>query len=239
MREPEPLVDCDTTERDTTERDTTSDVSVECDTASAMDPAERVEGSPRTPVPVSGTPGSVAGTPGSVAGTSLTPREGLPDYVALITAEIEAIEARRAAAARISETVSAGTPQPSDADASRKRYSDVSRTRYATASSLGVGELLLTARELTGLTQSQLAARASTSQSAISSMETGNRLPSVRTLMRIAEAAGFELVVGLRVPGTIDPTVLGALIADPEDDLADFVPIMTPSALDRLPARTT
>ena len=189
-----------------------------------MDPAERVEGSPRTPVPVSGTPGSVAGTPGSVAGTSLTPREGLPDYVALITAEIEAIEARRAAAARISETVSAGTPQPSDADASRKRYSDVSRTRYATASSLGVGELLLTARELTGLTQSQLAARASTSQSAISSMETGNRLPSVRTLMRIAEAAGFELVVGLRVPGTIDPTVLGALIADPEDDLADFVP---------------
>ena len=227
MREPEPLVDCDTTERDTT-----SDVSVECDIASAMDPAERVEGSPRTPVPVSG-------TPGSVAGTSLTPREGLPDYVALITAEIEAIEARRAAAARISETVSAGTPQPSDADASRKRYSDVSRTRYATASSLGVGELLLTARELTGLTQSQLAARASTSQSAISSMETGNRLPSVRTLMRIAEAAGFELVVGLRVPGTIDPTVLGALIADPEDDLADFVPIMTPSALDRLPARTT
>ncbi len=71
-------------------------------------------------------------------------------------------------------------------------------------------------------------------------METGNRLPSVRTLMRIAEAAGFELVVGLRVPGRPhDPTVLGALIADPEDDLADFVPIRTPSVLDRLPATTT
>ena len=71
-------------------------------------------------------------------------------------------------------------------------------------------------------------------------METGNRLPSVRTLMRIAEAAGFELVVGLRAPGgPADPTVLGALIADPEDDLADFVPIRTPSVLDRLPATTT
>ena len=168
-------------------------------------------------------------TPGSVAGTPRTSRDGLPDYVALITAEIEAIEARRAAAARISEAVSPETPQPSGADPSRKRY--------PRASSLGVGELLLTARELTGLTQSQLAARASTSQSAISSMETGNRLPSVRTLMRIAEAAGFELVVGLREPGAAtDPTVLGALIADPEDDLADFVPIRTPSVLVRLPA---
>jgi transcriptional regulator with XRE-family HTH domain len=146
----------------------------------------------------------------------------------LITAEIEAIEARRAAAARISEVVSPTTPQTSGADPSRKRY--------ATASSLGVGELLLMARELTGLTQSQLAARASTSQSAISSMETGNRLPSVRTLMRIVEAAGFELVVGLRVPGAHDPTVLGALVTDPADDLADFVAIRTPSVLARRPA---
>jgi transcriptional regulator with XRE-family HTH domain len=114
---------------------------------------------------------------------------------------------------------------------------DPSQKRYATASSLGAGELLLSARELTGLTQSQLAARARTSQSAISSMETGNRLPSVRTLIRIAEAAGFELVVGLRVPGADDPTVLGALIADPEDALADFAPLRAPSALDRhLPA---
>ena len=159
-----------------------------------------------------------------------TPRDGLPDYLALITAEIEAIESRRAAAARISEAVSQATPRPSGDDLSQKRY--------ATASSLGAGELLLTARELTGLTQSQLAARAATSQSAISSMETGNRLPSVRTLMRIAQAAGFELVIGLRVPAVHDPTVLGALIADPKDDLADFVPIRTPSALDRLPATT-
>ena len=216
MRELEPPVDRDAAEGDTT---------------SAMGPAEGVTESSRIPVPVSG-------TPGSTAETTRTPRDGLPDYVALITAEIEAIEALRAAAARKSDAVSTGTPQPSGADASQEGYANAPRTRYATASSLGVGELLLTARELTGLTQSQLASRASTSESAISSMETGNRLPSVRTLMRIADAAGFELVVGLRVPGALDPTVLGALIADPEDDLADFVPLATPSALDRLPEAT-
>lgn len=182
-----------------------------------MSRSEEVVESSRTPIAVSESPP--------------TSRDGLPDYLALITAEIEAIEARRATAARISEAASSGTPRPSSADASQKRY--------ATASSLGVGELLLTARELTGLTQSQLAARACTSQSAISSMETGNRLPSVRTLIRIADTAGFELVVGLRVPGTRDPTVLGALIADPEDDLADFVPIATPPALERLPEEPT
>jgi hypothetical protein len=54
--------------------------------------------------------------------------------------------------------------------------------------------------------------------------------------MRIVEAAGFELVVGLRVPGAHNPTVLGALVTDPADDLADFVPIRTPSVLARRPA---
>jgi len=37
-------------------------------------------------------PVPVSGTPGSTAETTRTPRDGLPDYVALITAEIEAIE---------------------------------------------------------------------------------------------------------------------------------------------------
>ena len=200
-------------DRDTIPGMCAADPPVERDIASAMPRTEEVVESTRIPVPVSSTPP--------------TPRDGLPDYLAMVTAEIEAIEARRATAVRISEAVSPGTSRPSSAVPSQKRY--------ATASSLGVGELLLTTRELTGLTQSQLAARASTSQSAISSMETGTRLPSVRTLMRIAEAAGFELVVGLRVPGAHDPTVLGGLIVDPEDGLADFVPITTPTALDRPP----
>jgi len=35
-------------------------------------------------------------------------------------------------------------------------------------------------------------------------------MPSVRTLVRIAEAAGFELVIGLRRPGTPPPDPHGA-----------------------------
>jgi transcriptional regulator with XRE-family HTH domain len=49
------------------------------------------------------------------------------------------------------------------------------------ASSLGVGEVVLSAGELSGLSQRILAARAGTSQAAITEIETGKRLPrSVR-----------------------------------------------------------
>ncbi|HKN80739.1 MAG TPA: helix-turn-helix transcriptional regulator, partial [Actinomycetota bacterium] len=67
-------------------------------------------------------------------------------------------------------------------------------------------------RELSGLSQRQLAARTDTSQPNLASLETGNRIPTVRTLMRIADAAGFELVIGLRHPDapTPDPDVLHA-----------------------------
>ena len=130
-------IDGDTTERDTTSEMRAANEPIGLDTYSAMHWAEGVVESSQTPVPVSGTPP--------------TSQDGLPNYLALITAEIEAIEARRAAVARISEAVSPRTPRPSGAVPSQ--------TRYATASSLGVGELLLTARELTGLTPSQLAAQ--------------------------------------------------------------------------------
>ncbi|HEY5860446.1 MAG TPA: hypothetical protein VIX62_09200, partial [Actinomycetota bacterium] len=115
MRELEPPVDREPVERDSSSAMTSVDEPGEGDTTSAMDLAEGAVESFRTPVPVSRTPGSASGTP-------RTPRDGLPDYVALITAEIEAIEARRAAAARISEAVSPGTPRPFSAGPSRKRY---------------------------------------------------------------------------------------------------------------------
>ena len=183
MRELEPPIDRDTTERDAISEIDSADVAAERDSASVMDPAEEVVESSSTPVPVSGTPP--------------TPRDGLPDYVALITAEIEAIEAGRAAAARISEAVSPGTPRPSGAVASQKRYPG--------ASSLGVRGTPSYRPRAHWAHAVAARSRASTSQSAISAMETGNRLPSVRTLMRIAEAAGFELVVGLREPGAAAP----------------------------------
>jgi hypothetical protein len=81
---------------------------------------------------------------------------GLPDYSAMIAAQLAAAPATRSC-------------------------------RYIVARG---GELNLTARELTGLSRRRLAALACTSQAAINAMETGNRLPTIRTLLRIADAAG-------------------------------------------------
>jgi len=49
------------------------------------------------------------------------------------------------------------------------------------------------ARREAGLTQAALAAKAHTSQAAISAYESGRRSPSVDTLARIIDAAGAEL----------------------------------------------
>lgn len=70
-----------------------------------------------------------------------------------------------------------------------------SKPKTAQASSLGAGHLILVARELTGLSQRKLAAKAGASQPALAKLETGNGIPSIRTLLRIADAAGFELVI--------------------------------------------
>ena len=57
--------------------------------------------------------------------------------------------------------------------------------------------------------------------------------------MRVARSAGFELVIGLRRPGTRTPDpgilhaqgfdLLGTLRPDPQDGLADFVVLREPS----------
>jgi transcriptional regulator with XRE-family HTH domain len=117
-----------------------------------------------------------------------------------------------------------------------------SKPKTAQASSLGAGHLILVARELTGLSQRKLAARAGTSQPALAKLETGNGLPSIRTLLRIAGAAGFELVIGLRRPKSTAPdpealqrwglALLGVLRRDPDDGLADFIVLREPSPLE-------
>lgn len=117
-----------------------------------------------------------------------------------------------------------------------------SNPKTAQASSLGAGHLILVARELTGLSQRKLAAKAGTSQPALAKLETGNGLPSIRTLLRIAEAAGFELVLGLRRRESSAPdpaalqqwgiALLGVLRRDAEDGLADFVVLREPSPLE-------
>lgn len=52
---------------------------------------------------------------------------------------------------------------------------------------------LLRARRRAGLSQTELAARMNTSQSAIARLESGQTLPSTKTLLRFAEATGSKL----------------------------------------------
>jgi transcriptional regulator with XRE-family HTH domain len=106
-------------------------------------------------------------------------------------------------------------------------------------SPLGAGYLILVARELTGLSQRRLAKAIGTSQPALARLETGNRVPSVRTLLRVASAAGLDLVVALRRPESSkpDPQVLqnqgfarlGTLHVNPDDGLAELVVLREPS----------
>jgi transcriptional regulator with XRE-family HTH domain len=105
---------------------------------------------------------------------------------------------------------------------------------------IGAGFLVLVARELTGTTQRRLAERVGTSQPTLARIETGTRLPTVRTLLRVARAAEFELVLGLRRPDarlpprhTLDAFALvGTLRLNEDDGLADFVVYREPSPLE-------
>ena len=66
--------------------------------------------------------------------------------------------------------------------------------------------------------------------------------PTIRTLMRVADATGFELVIGLRRPNNPAPNpnalraqgfdLLGTLRRNPQDGLADFVALREPSPLE-------
>jgi transcriptional regulator with XRE-family HTH domain len=77
--------------------------------------------------------------------------------------------------------------------------------------------LVVQARQLTGLTQVQLAERAGTSRSAISAIEHGKRDPGLEGLQKILLAAGFDLLAHL-APHDDHDDVLKALDArlDPE-----------------------
>jgi transcriptional regulator with XRE-family HTH domain len=57
-------------------------------------------------------------------------------------------------------------------------------------------------RELSDLTQSELAEAAGTSQPTIAAYEAGRKSPTVRTLSRLAEVAGLEATIGFHRPMT-------------------------------------
>ncbi len=62
------------------------------------------------------------------------------------------------------------------------------------------GDLLRLARVKASVTQEELAERAGVAQSLISAYENGRRQPSVPTLTRLLEAAGFDLRMRLAKP---------------------------------------
>ncbi|HWC35582.1 MAG TPA: helix-turn-helix domain-containing protein [Mycobacteriales bacterium] len=68
------------------------------------------------------------------------------------------------------------------------------------------GELLRTAREGAGLSQTELARRSGVPQSMLSAYEAGKRQPAVSTLAKLIDATGYTLTMGLQ---RSDPSVRG------------------------------
>ncbi len=65
-------------------------------------------------------------------------------------------------------------------------------------------ELVRAAREGAGLSQRELARKASTAQSVVARTELGDSSPSWNTLMRLLRAAGFNLRASLERVPTLD-----------------------------------
>jgi ribosome-binding protein aMBF1 (putative translation factor) len=77
------------------------------------------------------------------------------------------------------------------ADPEVKREFDALEQEFAIASEL------IRARARAGLSQAELAARMGTSQSAIARLESGQTLPSTKTLLRFAEATSSKVELRL------------------------------------------
>ncbi len=77
------------------------------------------------------------------------------------------------------------------ADPNVKREFDALEQEFAIASEL------IRARARARLSQAELAARMGTSQSAIARLESGQTLPSTKTLLRYAEATGSKVELRL------------------------------------------
>ncbi|MBA3687497.1 MAG: helix-turn-helix domain-containing protein [Chloroflexi bacterium] len=92
------------------------------------------------------------------------------------------------------------SPVGTDAATARKRRSRrnpeyrAERTRLAPFE--GVARMVIAHRVELGITQEELAERMGTSASAVSRMEGGQHVTSVRTMQRLAKALGVKLVVG-------------------------------------------
>lgn len=72
------------------------------------------------------------------------------------------------------------------------------RTEYdRLATEFEIANELVRARERAGLSQAEVARRMKTTQSVVARLESGQTLPSTRTLLRFAEATGSKMRVQL------------------------------------------
>lgn len=76
------------------------------------------------------------------------------------------------------------------------------------------------ARRKAGLSQTELAELAGTSQAAVSTYESGKRSPSVDTLCRLLAAAGYEVRMRLAEPDTHEPALRRAEQLLPSEQVA-------------------
>ena len=94
--------------------------------------------------------------------------------------------------------------------------------RYAPA--VTAGQLLREARRRHGLTQAQLAARARTSQAAISRIERGLVSPSVAMLARLLDLMGEELTLDAQpIDYGIDKTLIRENLKRTPEERLDFM----------------
>jgi transcriptional regulator with XRE-family HTH domain len=63
-----------------------------------------------------------------------------------------------------------------------------------------IARALIEARSRAGLSQAEVAERMGSSQSNVARMESGEHLPSTRSLLRYAEAVGARLELGFSTP---------------------------------------
>lgn len=89
---------------------------------------------------------------------------------------------------------------------------------------MSAGRLVREVRRRHGLTQSQLAARARTSQAAISRIERGLVSPSVETLSELLDLMGEELRLGAEpIDYGIDRTLLRLNLERTPEERIDFM----------------
>jgi transcriptional regulator with XRE-family HTH domain len=72
-----------------------------------------------------------------------------------------------------------------------------------------ISSVLVEARRRAGLTQRQLAERAKTAQSVVANIERGKANPTLETIGRLLDAAGFDLRVELVPRAAKDPVIEG------------------------------